>query len=262
MMGEALLGLLSQPLWVFMTVLARVSPVLMLTPPTRSSSVPMRVRAGIALGMSALLTPVAFDSATRMPADLLNLSIPLACEVYVGVSLGSVIMSAVTCLQIAGQSIGHLAGFDLATALDPSSEEEMPVISNMLGWMAMAILLLLGGHRELIECCLESYQRYPAGAVVFDVSWLEEIVMLTQHTFEIGLRAAAPLATALLLSNLVTALLARTLPQLNVLAVGFNINALALLMLLFMSMGSVSWVFQRELAVWIDSCHRIASGGP
>jgi flagellar biosynthetic protein FliR len=98
--------------------------------------------------------------------------------------------------------------------------------------------------------------------VFFEESWLEELVAVIKHTFEIGLRAAAPLATALLLSNLVTGLLARTLPQLNVLAIGFNINALALLTLLFMSIGSVTWVYQTELVVWIDTCHRIAAKVP
>ncbi len=261
-MGDALLGLLSQPLWVFISVLARLSPPLMLAPPTRSSAVPMRVRALIAFGMSALLTPLAFDSATPMPGDIIHIAIAIACELLLGILLGSVIVLAIACLQIAGQSVGHLAGFDMATALDPNSEEEMPVISNMLGWMSMAILLLLGGHRQLLECCMDSYQRYPAGGVFFEESWLEELVLVTKHTFEIGIRAAAPLATALLLSNLVTGLLARTLPQLNVLAIGFNINALALLTLLFMSLGSVTWVFQHELVVWVASCQRIASGGP
>lgn len=261
-MDAAWLDLLTQPVWVFMTVLARIGPVLLLAPPTRSSAVPMRVRAGIALGMAAMLTPIAFSAARPMPADLLNLSIPLACEVLLGVLLGSVITLAISCLQIAGQSVGHLAGFDLATAVDPTSEEEMPVISNMLGWLALAILLLLGGHRALLECCLESYQRYPAGGVLFEQSWLDEFVLVVKQTFEIGLRAAAPLATTLLLANLVTGLLARTLPQLNILAIGFNVNALALLTLLCMSIGSVAWVYQQELAMWIESCERITAAVP
>lgn len=260
--GDVLLGLLSQPAWVFITVLARISPPLMMSPPTSSSAVPMRIRALIALGMSALLTPLAFDTAVPMPGDLIHISLAVACEILLGLLLGSVILLAIACLQIAGQSIGHLAGFDLATSADPTSNEEMPVVSNMLGWLSMAILLLVGGHRQLLECCLDSYQRYPAGSVLFEESWLEEIVMITKHTFEIGIRAAAPLATALLLSNLFTGLLARTLPQLNVLAIGFNINALALLTLLFMSLGSVTWVFQHELVVWVATCQRIATGIP
>ncbi len=70
------------------------------------------------------------------------------------------------------------------------------------------------------------------------------------------------MATALLLSNLITGLLARTLPQLNVLAIGFNINALALLLLLFLAVGGVAWVFQTELSVWLNACHRIVLASP
>ena len=242
-MRDVLLGLLSQPLWVFLTVLARISPPLMLAPPTRSAAVPMRIRALIAVSIGASSLRIAFAGARPMPWDVLNVSIAMAGEVLLGVLLGSIILLAVTCLQVAGQSIGHLAGFDLATSADPGSGEEMPVISNLLGWLAI-VILLLGGHRKLLECCLDSFTRYPAGGVVFEADWLEEIESVLRHTFVIGIRAAAPLATALLMANLVTGLLARTLPQLNVLAIGFNINAMALVMLLFMSIGGVTWLFQ------------------
>ena len=171
--------------------------------------------------------------------------------------MGSVILMTVVSLQLAGQSIGHLAGFDMATAVDPGSNEEMPVVSNMLGLLATAFLLLLGGHRQMMECAIESFMRYPAGGVFFETHWLDELQQILSHTFIVGVRAAAPLAIALLLSNIVTSLLARTLPQLNVLSVGFNINIGTLMLVLFVSVGSLGWVFQSELASWIDTCHRI-----
>jgi len=258
-MSDALLGFLSQPLWVFLTVLARISPPLMLVPPLRSSSVPMRVRALFAVAVAAILSPIAFATARPMPGDVLNIAVCMTTEVLLGMLLGSIIVLAITSLQIAGQAIGHLAGFDIASGIDPSTDEQMPVVANLLGFLAMVILLLTGGHRELIECCLESFQRYPAGGVFFETDWLEEYEKVLRHTFVVGIRAAAPLATALLLSNVLTGLLARTLPQLNVLAIGFNINAMALLVLLILSIGSVGWTFQQELAVWIDTCHRVVS---
>ena len=259
MLGDAVVSILSQPLWVFLTVLARMSPALMLAPPTRSTSVPMRFRALLAIGTAALIAPVAFATATPMPVDLIHLVIAMVGEVLLGVLLGSIILLTVTSVQLAGQSIGHLAGFDIATSVDPSSNEDMPVVSNLLGLLAMAILILAGGHRQLLECCLESFGRYPAGGVYFETHWLQEYEYLVRHTFIIGIRAAAPLATALLLANILTGLLTRTLPQLNVLAIGFNINAMALLVLLFVSIGSVTWVYQTELTVWIDSCHRVVA---
>jgi flagellar biosynthesis protein FliR len=261
-MSDAILGFLSQPLWVFMAVLARISPALMLMPPLRSSSVPMRVRALFAIAVAAIIAPLAFARAEPMPSDVIHIGLAMTCEVLLGMLLGSIIVLAIASLQIAGQAVGHLAGFDVAASVDPSSDEQMPVVANLLGLISMAVLLILGGHRELIQCCLESFQRYPAGGVYFETAWLTEYEQVLRHTFVVGIRAAAPLATALLITNVLTGLLARTLPQLNVLAIGFNINAMALLVLLFVSVGGVTWVFQQELSVWIDSCHRVVAIDP
>jgi flagellar biosynthetic protein FliR len=259
-MLDALTNLLSQPLWVFLCVLSRVSPPIMIAPPTRSGAIPMRVRALIAVAVAFLTTPLALGNATVLPGNVLNIAIALAGEVLLGMLLGSVITLAILSLQIAGQAASHLAGFDMANAADPSSDEQIPVISNLLGWLAIVILLIAGGHRYMLECCLDSFTAYPAGEVSFEGRWLTEFRGLLSHTFVIGVRAAAPLATALLLANLVTGLLARTLPQLNVLAIGFNINALCLLALLFFSVGGISWVFQQELATWLEACRRVVSG--
>lgn len=54
--------------------------------------------------------------------------------------------------------------------------------------------------------------------------------------------------TALLLSNLVLGLISRTLPQINVIAVGFSLNSLLALALLFLSVGGAAWMFQGPTA--------------
>lgn len=133
----------------------------------------------------------------------------------------------------------------------------MSVLASLMGWLAIAILLVLGGHRQLIDCCLESFEHHSAGNVRPAAFWLEELDSLMRQTLVVGIRAAAPIGTALLMANLIMGLLARTLPQLNVLAIGFNVNVLALLVLMFLSTGSLAWVFQTELAVWIESLQHI-----
>lgn len=247
------------PLWVFLAILARISPVLMLSPPTRSSGVPARVRAGLAIGMAAMLTPIAMPMARPIPTDLINLLISLAAEILLGLVIGSVVLMAVSALQLAGQAIGHLAGFDVAEAMDPSTEENMSILASVMGWLAMGILLSVGGHRQVIDSSLESFAAYPAGGVTPDAQWLEKLDDLMQHTLRVGIRAAAPVGTALLLANLLTALIARTLPQLSVLAVGFNINAFVMLLLLILSISGMAWVFQTELAVWLDGARQMAT---
>ena len=51
---------------------------------------------------------------------------------------------------------------------------------------------------------------------------------------------------ALLLATLIVALISRTLPQLNAVAVGLNFNALIVLGVLALCLGSAAWVFQDE----------------
>ena len=46
------------------------------------------------------------------------------------------------------------------------------------------------------------------------------------QSFALGIRAAAPLLIALFLSTLVLGLISRTLPQINIIAVGFGLNSL------------------------------------
>jgi flagellar biosynthetic protein FliR len=70
----------------------------------------------------------------------------------------------------------------------------------------------------------------------------------------LGIRAAGSLLVALLLSNLVLGLVSRTLPQINVIAVGFGLNSLLALGLLFLSMGAAAWTFQEPT---IDVMNRI-----
>jgi flagellar biosynthetic protein FliR len=58
---------------------------------------------------------------------------------------------------------------------------------------------------------------------------------------------------SILLATLVVALISRTLPQLNAVAVGLNFNSLIVLGILGLCLGSAAWVFQEELPAAIDS---------
>ena len=55
------------------------------------------------------------------------------------------------------------------------------------------------------------------------------MTQILSESFVVGFRAAAPVMLALLVAAVVLGLISRTLPQLNVIAVGFSINVLILL---------------------------------
>jgi flagellar biosynthetic protein FliR len=50
---------------------------------------------------------------------------------------------------------------------------------------------------------------------------------------------------ALLLATLVLGLVTRTLPQINIIAIGFNVNALLTLSALLLTLGTIAWTLQQ-----------------
>ena len=68
---------------------------------------------------------------------------------------------------------------------------------------------------------------------------------------DIAANGAAPWL-ALLLATLVLGLIGRTLPQINVLVVGFSLNALLTVACLVVSLGAIAWAFPQETVSAID----------
>ena len=247
-----LASLLYGPMWTFICVLSRTGPLLSMMPPLRGSNIPMRVRALIALMLAVTVTPLVMQTAAEVPSSVLLIGIQVAKEMLLGVLFGTAIQVILTGLQFGGQIMSSLASMDIAEAADPTNDETTSVVNQLLSWTAMGLFLALGGHRQLLSCCLDSFAHYPAGAVLAEEYWLMHLPDLLRHSVGIGIRAAAPIAVALLMANLITALIGRTLPQLNIMAIGFNINVMVLLLMLSLCIGTIGWVFQSELAEWVE----------
>jgi flagellar biosynthetic protein FliR len=157
-------------------------------------------------------------------------------------------------VQVTGQIVSQLSGLSLADVFSPGFDEDVSVFSHLFYFLTLAVFVAVGGHRIITQSLLESFTALPPGHAALGSSFVDVLVNIITQAFELGIRAAAPLLTALLLSNLVLGLISRTLPQINVIAVGFGVNALLAMGLLFMSIGAAAWVFQDPT---IDVMHRI-----
>ena len=94
-------------------------------------------------------------------------------------------------------------------------------------YLIMAALLFLGvnGHHQFLLALQRSFELVPIDGYVSPfASNSEELVSFIARTtgtvFEVGLRIAAPVAGALLITDVVMGLMARAIPQMNVFMVG------------------------------------------
>jgi len=237
----------------FTLVLGRVGGLVMTAPIFGTQAAPMRTRAFLTVAITLLVSPLL---AASPPADMTNLLIYakyMVNEVLVGVLLGFGVTLLLSGIQVTGQIVTQLSGMALADVFDPTIEENVSVFSQLFYFLTLAMFAMLGGHRMVMDALLDTYVWLPPGAASLGDSYVEALTSLLSQSFALGIQAAAPAMLALLLATLVLGLIGRTLPQINILAVGFSVNSLLTLGCLLVSLGAVAWAFPQQAAAAIDT---------
>jgi flagellar biosynthetic protein FliR len=246
---------------VFTLVLTRTSGLLATAPVYGTQDVPMTVRALLSMILAVLVMPTQWNASLADPGGTLQYLALVGSELVVGVCLGLGVMMLLAGVQMAGELMSRLGGLSLSDVFDPTFNGNTPLFSRLLVLVSTAVLLGIGGHRVLLGGLLDTFQTIPPGraaAMLLDSAQAGAgggllssaaglLVLLGAQSFELAIRASVPVVTALLLATLLLGLISRTLPQLNILALGFGLNALLTFAVLSLSMGAIALVFQAQI---------------
>lgn len=232
---------------LFTLVLTRVSGLLMTAPIYGTLEIPLQVRALFAFALSLLVFPSQWATTVPDPGSLLAYAILLGSELAIGLVLGLGVTILISGIELAGHMIDQVSGLMLAEIFDPVQGTNSSIVSRLLYLTTMLVFVTIGGHRMVMAGLLDTFQAIPAGSAAAPPSVGEVLVALVAQSFSLGIRAAAPVVASLLVANLVLGLIARALPQLNLLVVGLGMNALLALGILGISLGAVVWVFEDQI---------------
>ena len=232
---------------LFTLVFARVSGLTMTAPIYGTKDVPLLVRVLLAVALALLITPTQWDVTLQYPATLIDHLIHIGGEVLVGLCLGLAVVILFSGIQLAGQMIARTSGMSLAGVFDSSTQTEVPAFSRLLLLVTLAVFVCIGGHRIVMAGLLDTFQTIPPGGGAAPCSVAEVLVVLVGESFALAIRVAAGVVVALLLSTLALGLISRTLPQLNILAVGLGMNCLLSFAVLSLTLGAAVWAFQPQI---------------
>lgn len=187
---------------------------------------------GTATGFSgyklALIVGVslALYSAVGVPLAAAPVPIEFACfalrELMIGLFLAFTLQAALVAVRVGGELVGHEMGFGIATLVDPNTGVQSGVVTQLYEVFFLLGLLAVDGHHLLLRALAQSFERAPVGSLDLtrDLAWNAQVLL--SQTFAAGLSFAAPVIALLAVVSLVVALLARAVPQLNVMEIGFT----------------------------------------
>ncbi|WP_425614724.1 flagellar biosynthetic protein FliR [Anatilimnocola sp. NA78] len=232
---------------IFVLVLTRIGALIMTLPVLGGATIPLQIRALLAVSVALLIAPLHWGVQLPEVENLAELGLLMTREIILGLALGTAVMILLSGMQLAGQVISQMSGLSLADVANPTFDTTVPIISQLLESVAIALFFLLGGHRLVITALLDSFSWLPPGAANLPAELPMALVEVTSHSFNVGIRACAPVMVALFLAVLVVALISRTLPQLNAVAIGLNFNAILVPLMIAVTIGSAAITFQEEL---------------
>ncbi|NMC20126.1 MAG: flagellar biosynthetic protein FliR [Thermogutta sp.] len=236
-----------QQFFLFTLVFFRTGGLVIAAPGYGSSEIPLQIRALFAFSLALVLTPLQDLGSVPQTQGLLGYGLLTAGELALGFMLGFGVAVILLGIELGGELIARMGGVMMSDVYDPSAESEVPVFSRLLFLLALTVYLAVGGHRLLLEGLIESFRVLPPGRVLSAEQYPALLVDLVSQSFVLGIRVGAPAATALLTATLVLGLVSRTLPQLNLLMLGFGINAVVAMGALLLTVGLIAQVFEQHL---------------
>jgi flagellar biosynthesis protein FliR len=249
--NELLARFSEQQVAAFFLVLARVSPLFILAPLFSSKMIPGRVRTVVAVGLAVGLMPVVKHG----PIDLDPLAFGglIVKEVVVGLSFAYALAAMFAGLQVAGSLLDTLIGFSFGSLVDPVTGNQSTVIAQLYSLFGVAILIAIGGDEWMIQGLARSYDVVPLLATPSLEALTSGALDAFVGIFRAALEIAAPVVIALVLTDVAFGMVSRTVPQMNVFAVGFPAKIVVGLMIAGVSLPFVAGWLNDELQASVNS---------
>jgi flagellar biosynthetic protein FliR len=214
---DGLLGLAAEYRTTFLLVFFRVGAMVAVAPILGHRTLPVSHRAGLAVLLALLLTPVV-ATAPVDGGDGLGLGLAIAGEVLVGVAIGAVATLALAAVQVAGELVGFQMGLTIGAVYDPAMGGQATVVTRFQEMLALLLFLAVDGHHAVLAAVAASFQRLPPGGALAAQPIAAGLAALGTKVVRAGLELSAPLVAVLFVVNAVMGLLARVSPQMNIFA--------------------------------------------
>jgi len=176
-------------------------------------------------------------------------------EVAIGLAMGFVLTLLLLVVRMSGDLIGQGMGLAMSSQSDPVTGLQTPLVSQIYEVLFILGFLAMNGHHILIRALGDSFHRAPVGDIGIGEGLITLIQRIFTATVEAGVTFAAPVMILLLLLSVLVGVLARVVPQINVLELSFTLRVgLALVaMFLFAPVIAPALTQLYDLqAAWLD----------
>ncbi len=245
----------------FLLVLFRISGLMVFSPVLASSILPMKTRALLAIAFALAIYPTLTPTlSVPVSMDLFWLAPAVLCETLIGVAMGLMAALPMYAVQLGGLIMGQQAGMSLGQVYNPALDVETDTLGQFLQYAALALFVLMGGLEMLFVGLGHTFANVPLASVSPSIAPVELMTGLVASGFELALRVSAPVLCIILVETIASALIARTIPQINVQSMGFSVKVVITLLGLAAAITAVMHATGEDMSRTLGLVTRWAEG--
>lgn len=207
-------------------VFFRFMAFITLIPGLSHKAIPMGFKVLFSLAFSLAIFPVVKGSLIAFDGSFSGYVIGAIREISIGLIMGFVSYLTFESIQLAAQLLGFQMGLGTAALLDPTNQANVSLIVPLHTWMALSLFFIGNFHHEALYAFVSSFYVTRKGELNFfgNKDLLAQVVGVSTKLFSLSVRISAPLTAVILLTNLMIGILARLIPQMNVILFSFPIT--------------------------------------
>ena len=224
---------------LFIIVLSRLSGFFMTAPLFSTYPIPTQVKIWMCATIAFLIYPfLAAQSNIILPTSIPTLACFIALEFSVGFLLGYIANIVFMGVQLSGHVISTQMGLSIADALDPATGSKAPALGTLYVYIISLIFLSINAHHYLFATIYQSFTAIPVGnEFVFSPAFVHQMVVMVSSLFAIAIKVVMPLFAIMFAVEVLMAVVAKAMPQMNIFMVSlpFKIIVGLVLVLIFLS---------------------------
>lgn len=212
-----------QEFLIFILVFVRLITFIAYVPLFFPSGVPQRYKIGLALILTLIMTPIVGKNIIEINNIMIFIMLILK-EIAVGLLLGFITTIVFQIAQMAGQFLDFQVSFSMSAVFDPLSNETATILGRFFYMLCMAVFLLIDGHHLVVTSLAESFNVVGIGALNFKTEIFTYMIHVVIEFFTIGFKMVVPIIFIIILTDFTLGLVARIMPQLNIMMLGIPIK--------------------------------------
>ncbi|ATW25653.1 flagellar biosynthetic protein FliR [Candidatus Formimonas warabiya] len=212
-------------LWlVFILVLIRVASFLVASPVFSLRNIPNNVKIGAALILALVLLPQIQTGNVLVPDNAVQFAGYVVSETLTGLVLGMAASSIFAAVRMAGQLMDIQIGFAMAMIVDPANGTQNTLVGQFLYLIGVLLFFSLDIHHLLISALAKSFDLLAPGGLLITGQVILNLMKTYFLMFTYAVRMALPVVVVLIISDISLGLISKTVPQFNVLMIGFPLK--------------------------------------